>query len=167
MLQTQIDGRGDARLAAARGTARRHQLLHRMRRLERQARQRPYGEGQIEQRLKRCIARMLRQPVLVKPVARSLEPRIEETLIAGLAAQAPFRILRQHRQGQGFGQGQRAHRPVEIGDGRGARAFDIVAVGRIVEIGLQNVVLGIEELKLDGARHLRRLAQRRTRIQRP
>jgi hypothetical protein len=66
-------------------------------------------------------------------------------------SQATRRILRNNRKRQRLGQRQRGDRLAEIDQACRARAFHVAAVGRVVEIGLKNVALRIEQFEL-GAR---------------
>ena len=77
------------------------------------------------------------------------------------------RILRNHRQRQRLGQAQLASRFIEIGKTGRTHTLDVATVRCVVEISLENLLLGIKQLQLHRPRHLLQLAPWRTRIELP
>src|SRR6266550_5302045 len=71
------------------------------------------------------------------------------------------RVLREHRERQGFGHRQLARIFAEVDEARGRGALEVAAVRDEVEIGLQDLPLGVTELELQGATDLSQFANRR------
>ena len=85
--------------------------------------------------------------------------------IRAVQRRAPDRILRHDGKGKAFGPGKTSGGGAEINARRRADAFDIAAIRCEVEIRLKDFPLAIMVFILEGASHLRELAQKRGRGQ--
>ena len=110
---------------------------------------------------------MALQPLRVQLVACGRQLRIDLRRLRRTGTQVTPGILRDHGEGQCLGQAQLAGRLVEIGQAGGAHALHVASVGSKVEIRLQDLPLGIEQLQLHRPRHLAQLAQRRAGVEFP
>jgi len=79
-------------------------------------------------------------------------------LLLGIEIPPLGRLLRHHRQGQAFGQGQVAGLLAKIEPGRRPHPFDVAAHGGQVAVGLEQRSLGVTGLQPEGQRYLADLA---------
>ena len=96
---------------------------------------------------------MARAPHCRQPGARRLQ-------IGRLHATAFPWILRNHRQAENLGQAQLRRPLFKINQAGRAHPFDIAAVGRQVQIGLQQLALAVAGFQPQGRRHLAQFAGR-------
>ena len=108
-------------------------------------------QGQVQQTV---IARVLW--ISFAPVSHQAQPRV---LQRRPEARAPARLLRDHRQRQGFGQRQLRRRFAEVNAAGRFGTFDIAAHGRQVQVRLKDVVLAVARLQPQRQRHLLQFAR--------
>ena len=110
--------------------------------------------------------RMDPHPPFEQAIARHAQPPIDHRIAASARGlQASRGVLRNHRQGQRFGKVQGRRRLAEVGKARRAHAFHVAPIGRVVEIRLEDVVLGVAQLQHHGGPRLVQFAARRTRVE--
>ena len=137
----------------------RQQGLHRMWRAEGQLLHRAQAQRQVHARLAPRL-RMPRLPRLPEPLACSLQGHRP----VGLARTATVRVLRDHRQRQRLGQRELRGPLAEVDEAGRAHAFDVAAIGREVEIGLEELALAVARLQPQRRADLPQLAEWRAAV---
>ena len=107
------------------------------------------------------VVRMHRQPLREQKLA-GLAQRL---LVARRAGRAPGGTLRDHRQGHRLGRAELTGLLAKIDQAGRADALDVAAIGRGVEVGLENLALGAVQFQVHRRDDLAELPPRRARVQ--
>ena len=144
------DSRGRASSASVRWGARKGRL----------ARPRAGGVSRASGAWGAGVVRVTLLPDGPQAIARGLQLGVLPS-----AGDALDRVLRDHGQGQRLGHGERLRRLAEVDEAGRLDAFDVGAIGRGVEVGLQDLGLAVAQLQPHGQADLRELARHVARVQ--